>query len=398
MNFRTDSGETRTLRPPGTAVYVQVPFCPERCDYCSIPVSASRSLTGDYLDALAREVDRVRPFLSSRPPVSLYVGGGSPTSLPVEDFDRLLSILSTVFPQGGEVTFESRPEALTKEIVDRLRTIRSLRLSLGVESLGKASMALLGRRSEDLSPVLLLEDLRPRLEASLSMDFICTGEDFDSEGFLEVAEALFLRGLDHLSVYPLVIEERTVLSLRKEQGRTGESLEEAAAENWRRVCSGLVRQGWFRYEVSNFARDPGRVCRHNLHVWQGGDYLGLGPGAHQKTGIVRYENVRSIVDYVRMSGAGNRHPTGHREVLLPEEEEIEHLYTNLRLFSGVSVRWLLSRTESGKAQEAIDEFVRSGLARIDSTDTESFVLTGEGLCVLDAIASRFFALFPGSGE
>lgn len=394
---RTDEEGIPTERPSGTAVYVQVPFCPERCDYCSIPVSVSPSRIGDYLDALDREVSRVRPLFSSHPPVSLYVGGGSPTSLPAHDFERLLSILSTIFPQGGEITIESRPEALTEEIVDCLRNLSSLRLSLGVESVEKESLIALGRRSSPVSPLSLLEDLRGRLSASLSMDFICTGSEFDPDGFLGMAEELLARELDHLSVYPLVIEERTVLALRKDQGRTEEEMEGTASENWREVCLGLVRKGWFRYEVSNFARNPESVCRHNLHVWQGGDYLGLGPGAHQKVGVVRYENVRPINEYVRLLGEENRHPFATRELLDLQDEEVEHLYTNLRLASGLPVGWLLSRTDSKRTRLAIDEIVRNGLAKIDRTDSEALVLTGEGLAVLDGIASRLFALFPESG-
>jgi oxygen-independent coproporphyrinogen-3 oxidase len=386
-----------TERPQGTAVYVQVPFCPERCDYCAIPVSVSQARVGDYLEALAREVSRIRTLFSSRPPLSLYLGGGSPTSLSVDDFKRLLAILSTIFPQGGEITVESRPEALTEEIVDCLRSLPSLRLSLGVESVDQESLSALGRRSSPVSPLSLLEDLRRRLAGSLSMDFICTGADFDPEGFLELAEELLARGLDHLSVYPLVIEERTVLALRKEQGRTGETVEGEAAENWREVCLGLVRKGWFRYEVANFARDSGSVCRHNLHVWQGGDYLGLGPGAHQKVGSVRYENVRSVSDYVRMSGGENRHPAATREILDPEEADLEYLYTNLRLASGLPVDWLLSRTDTKKARLAIGEIVRNGLGWIYRTESEALVLTGEGLFVLDGIASRLLGLFQDSG-
>jgi len=396
--IRTDAYIIPTERPQGTAVYVQVPFCPERCDYCAIPVSVSQARVGDYLEALAREVSRIRPFFSSRPPLSLYVGGGSPTSLPVEDFKRLLAILSTIFPQGGEITVESRPEALTEEIVDCLRCLPSLRLSLGVESVDQESLSALGRRSSPVSPLSLLEDLRRKLAASLSMDFICTGADFDPEGFLEMAEELLARGLDHLSVYPLVIEERTVLALRKEQGRTEERMEGEAAENWREVCLGLVRKGWFRYEVANFARDSESVCRHNLHVWQGGNYLGLGPGAHQKVGSVRYENVRSVSDYVRMSGGENRHPAATREILDSEEADLEYLYTNLRLASGLPVDWLLSRTDTKKARLAIEEIVRNGLGWIYRTESEQLVLTGEGLFVLDGIASRLLALFQDSGE
>ena len=391
---RTVSGGHPSERPSGTAVYVQVPFCPERCDYCAIPVTASLSQTGKYLAALEWELSRVRPFLSENPPLSLYIGGGSPTSLPTKDLKIIVDSFSTYFKQAGEVTFESRPEALTEEKIALLGTIPRLRLSVGMESLDPASLASLGRRGPLLSPLSLLERLKSRLDAAVSMDFICTGEGFDEEEFLAVTGELLAQGLDHLSVYPLVIEKRTVLSLRKEQGQTDEALEDRAAENWRRVCQGLARQGWLRYEVSNFARDPERICRHNLHVWKGGDYLGLGPGAHQKVGVVRYENVRSIVEYVDIVLNEGRHPMAARECLSERERDTETLYTNLRLSSGISIPWILDRTDNDRTLGVMEELVRIGLAEIDRTNYGSFVLSEEGLFVLDEIAFRLLALFP----
>ena len=335
--YRTNEKSEGMEIPSGTVVYIQVPFCPERCDYCAIPVSSSQSMVKDYLDALERELARVRLYLSKNPPLSLYFGGGSPTSLPENEFAYLVNMFSTYFQQIFEITIESRPEALTTQILEHLQRVPHLRLSLGMESLDSASLAALGRKAPSLSPVALLERIKSCLTAQVSMDFICTGEDFDVDRFLSTAEILREGGLDHLSVYPLVVEKQTVLSLRKDQGRTEEGLEDRAAENWRQVCEGLSRQGWLRYEVSNFALDPERICRHNLHVWRGGDYVGLGPGAHQKIDGVRSENVRSIVEYV--------------------------------------------------------DFVRNGLGMINRTDCEALVLTGEGLFLLDEVASRILACF-----
>ena len=390
--YRTNEKSEGMEIPSGTGVYIQVPFCPERCDYCAIPVSSSQSMVKDYLDALERELARVRPYLSKNPPLSLYFGGGSPTSLPENEFEYLVNMFSTYFQQIFEVTIESRPEALTTQILEHLQRVPHLRLSLGMESLDSASLAALGRKAPSLSPVALLERIKSCLTAQVSMDFICTGEDFDVDRFLSTAEILREEGLDHLSVYPLVVEKQTVLSLRKDQGRTEEGLEDRAAENWRQVCEGLSRQGWLRYEVSNFARDPERICRHNFHVWRGGDYVGLGPGAHQKIGVVRSENVRSVIDYVNIVRNKSRHPVAAKELLSAQDLDFEFLYTNLRLFTGIPVRWILSRTNPRQGRAVIDDIVRNGSGMINRTDCEALVLTGEGLFFLDAIASRILAL------
>jgi len=234
------------------------------------------------------------------------------------------------------------------------------------------------------------------LDASLSMDFICTGRDFSVSRFLDLARRLYREGLDHLSVYPLVIEERTVSALRKAQNRTQEDLEETAGENWREVCRGLSGAGWIRYEVSNFSREENGACLYNLHVWKGGDYLGLGTGAHQKRNRIRTENVRSIHDYVRISGERNEHPYEVKEKISSYDSDVEFLYTNLRLREGLPLDWLLSRTEKSSVVRMIDRIVREGGADRGRTEEGVLVLSEKGLFMQDEIARSLLDCFKQS--
>lgn len=378
-------------RPTGTAVYVQVPFCPERCEYCSIPVSTSHLQLDGYLEALEREVSRILPDIRLRSIVSLYVGGGSPTSIPPHAFERLLSILSPILSRDiSEITFESRPDALSNVIMEQLKPLPNLRLSLGVESLDRSCLDTLGRKAPLQSPLKLLEKIRHScLSAQVSMDFIVTGKDFDIDQFLTVCRELGDNGLDHLSIYPLVIEDQTVLSLRKSQNKTEADWEESAGENWHRSCEGLSYLGWKRYEVSNFRKISGKGCLHNLHVWKGGETFGLGPGAHQTIQSVRYENVRSLNDYIRKSRDEDTHPYELREALSEEQMRIELLYTSLRLETGLSVEWILRHSFPEKIMSLIDIFVRNGYGNIVRNDGERFVLTDQGLFRLDEIVSSF---------
>jgi oxygen-independent coproporphyrinogen-3 oxidase len=379
----------------GVAVYVQVPFCPDRCDYCAIPVSVSTALLPRYLEALSMEVRRILPLPPGQSPLSLYIGGGSPTGLPLESFRRLLEILRPFFSENGgrEVTLESRPEDLDREKLAILREIPGLRLSLGMEGTIPEELPALGRRGAFFDPPSLLDRLRKDLPGvSLSMDFIAGGEDGRAERFLKMARALGEGGLDHLSLYPLVIEEHTTKALHKKQGRSPEGLEEAAAEEWVAACRGLSSLGWERYEVSNFSRHESRRCRHNLHVWQGGDYLGLGAGAHQRRGLSRRENVRSLSDYVRISEAGEN-PYELIEEISRESYDIETLYGNLRTSSGISVPWLLERMESISYGYALSELVRIGVVDSVRTNEERLVFNDEGLSALDPLVLRLLSFF-----
>ena len=122
-DVRKKSRESREMEedlPQGAGVYVQVPFCPDRCDYCAVPVSVSTAMVSRYLSALALEAQKVAGLLADTSPVSLYIGGGSPLSLPREALLRLLKILAPFFPKGEvpEVTVESRPEDLDVETME----------------------------------------------------------------------------------------------------------------------------------------------------------------------------------------------------------------------------------------------------------------------------------------
>ena len=385
--IRKESREVREAVPPGTGVYVQVPFCPDRCDYCAVPVSVSTAILPRYLEALALEAKKVRGLFEETPPVSLYIGGGSPLSLPREALLRLLEILSPFLPkgEGAEVTVESRPEDLDSGTLEILRGIPGIRLSLGIEGGASEDLERLGRRSAYLEPLPLLKRLRREIpEAAISMDFIVGEENGADDRFLATARELRAEGLDHLSVYPLVVESRTVLALRKSQGQTSECLEEAAAERWVEICRALSSQGWNRYEVSNFSRDPEGVCRHNRHVWQGGDYLGLGAGAHQRVGRRRRENVRSVSEYVRTVEAG-MDSYGTTETLTEEAYDIEYLYGNFRLSAGISTRWLKERVGGSSYGLLHSEFVRMDVLDQIRTNLQRLVLNDRGFSLLDSL-------------
>ena len=389
-DVRKKSRESREMEedlPQGAGVYVQVPFCPDRCDYCAVPVSVSTAMVSRYLSALALEAQKVAGLLADTSPVSLYIGGGSPLSLPREALLRLLKSLDPFFPKGEvpEVTVESRPEDLDGETLEILRRIPGIRLSLGIEGGSREELERLGRRSAYLEPLALLRRLRREIpEAAISMDFIVGEETGSEDRLLATARELLSEGLDHLSVYPLVVESRTVLALRKSQGQTSESLEEEAAARWVEICRALSAQGWNRYEVSNFSRDPESVCRHNRHVWQGGDYLGIGAGAHQRRGRKRRENVRSVSEYVRII-EGGLDSYGLTESLSENAYDIEYLYGNLRLSEGISTGWLKEKVGENSYGFLHSEFVRMDVLDQNRTNSQRLVLNDRGFSLLDSL-------------
>ena len=378
------SRKTRTL-------YVQVPFCPERCDYCSIPVSLRTDRAPAYVQALFREMKRLREREDLSSVETLYVGGGTPTILPPALLMELLDGLRKDLPPLKEITVESRPDTVTPDILRLLQSSGVTRLSFGMEAVRPEQMTFLGRTMSSYDSVRLLNIVRKDFLGQVSMDFIAGGEGFVEEDFLREARALFSEGLDHLSLYPLTVEEQTPLKARLMRGAIASDTEEKAGICWNAVVRDLSSIGWFRYEVANFALAAHSVCRHNQLVWEGYDYAGIGAGAHQRIRSVRSVNVRSIDSYEKRMSIESS-PFEVKEVLGEEERLLEIAYTSARLSNGFPLAWLFP---DGRSYEIAEAYLAS-LVSDDLLDRRSFqegrvVFTEKGREVLDGLMGEIWS-------
>lgn len=377
------------FRATGTTLplYIQVPFCPERCDYCSIPVSIRMDEAGGYIEALSLELSRIVPHLDLASSLTLYIGGGSPTSLSSENLERLLGLFAPFRKKCLEWTVESRPEGLTEGVLSMLEAAGVTRLSIGIESWEADRLGFLGRSSAVFDPVAFLSGVRRFFSGSVSMDFIVGGGRFDTDGFKDLARALLSAGLDHLSFYPLTLESQTSLLAHHDRSGTALEIEEEAASDWLACIGGLSDVGWQRYEVANCSAGSESRCLHNLLIWEGSDYFGIGAGAHQRVRSVRTENVRSFREYVERM-IKHQSPFSVREVLSEEALFIERLLTGLRVRSGITVKELAEWIPESYVQAKVNSYVMSGHVRKDEYVHESrMVCTDEGLNCLDDLVS-----------
>jgi oxygen-independent coproporphyrinogen-3 oxidase len=368
-------------------LYVQVPFCPERCDYCSIPVSTRMDEAGGYIDALSLELARISPYLENAAALTIYIGGGSPTSLPKEHLEKLLGLFAPYREKCVEWTAESRPEGLTDENLALLYSVGVTRLSIGIESWEPERLGFLGRSSSVFDPVTHLVHVRNRFAGAVSMDFIVGGGSFDTAGFKSLAGALLSAGLDHLSFYPLTLEGQTSLLAHHDRTNTVKEIEEGAASDWLDCISALSDVGWERYEVANCSSRKETRCLHNLLIWEGADYLGIGAGAHQRVQDVRTENVRSFREYVDRTSV-HLDPFSVRELLSGEELFIERLLTRLRVRSGMEIKELVEWIPESYVHDEVLLYVSKGLVCEDEYVRNSrIVCTEDGLNQLDDLVS-----------
>ncbi len=322
-----------------SGLYVHVPFCLTRCGYCDFNAYAGlQHLRPRYVRALLREAELARPGWGE-PVETVFVGGGTPTTLPAGELAALLVELREGFhvPAGAEVTVEANPETVDAGALARLREAGATRLSMGAQSLDPAVLAALGRAHGPDAVRRAMAAAREAGFEDVNLDLIY-GAEGETLGSWErtLREAIAL-GPEHVSAYALTVEPGTPLGREVALGLRPAPDPDLQAEMFAIACELLGEAGYRHYEVSNWAR-PGRECRHNLGYWRRRPYLGLGAGAHSFRGERRWWNVRPPEEYLRRVEAGEL-PIGGEERLGPEEARLEEVFLRLRILEGVPAAW-----------------------------------------------------------
>ncbi|HXW32370.1 MAG TPA: radical SAM family heme chaperone HemW [Acidimicrobiales bacterium] len=315
--------------PGGFGVYVHVPFCATRCDYCAFATWTDRDhLMADYAAACVAEITRAEEEETLPPATSIFVGGGTPSRLPGE---LLAGILHTVArTEGAEVTAECNPEGASAELFACWRAAGVTRVSFGVQSMVPHVLTGLGRH-HDPATVAEALSLAAGFGFALNVDLIFgapSESDADWQRTLEAVLALEPRP-DHVSAYALTVEPGTPLA-RDPQRHPDPDVQARRYETADRL---LRRAGLRWYEVSNWAV-PGHECRHNQLYWRQGDYRGVGCAAHSHRGGRRWWNIRTPERYVSAISSGRPAMAGE-EVLDEDERALEALALAVRTAEGV---------------------------------------------------------------
>jgi oxygen-independent coproporphyrinogen-3 oxidase len=340
-------------------LYVHVPFCRAKCDYCEFysvptrcgpgavvggkqtPAGCDDARLSRYVDALLAELQLVRKGAkqNSGRLQTVFFGGGTPSLLGEVRLEQLLSALDQQLTPRAEVSVETNPEDVTPEYAEWAAR-RGVRVSLGVQSFSARWRGVLGRRAA-ADPAVAYRRLRAAGVANVGVDLIF-GIPGQGRGDLEaeLGQVARLRP-DHVSWYELDAPRGTPLAARLAAGEAALPDEDECAAQFRVIVRGLSRLGYRWYEVSNFAL-PGRRCRHNSAVWRGEDYLGLGPAAVSTLGEVRRRNLPDLAAYldalaprgepVPAPGDGSLAPVpGDRGPVAPPRA-VEHLSAATRAF------------------------------------------------------------------
>ena len=316
-------------------IYIHIPFCKSRCRYCDFFSTTHLEKQQQYVEALLAEwQDRQHEL--SEPIHTLYIGGGTPSTL---DSAALYRILRTILgnttsdhcPQ--EITMEANPGDITLEKAQAWRAMGINRLSIGIQSFDDQLLTLIGRRHTSEQARQAVAYAQAAGFDNISIDLMYALPDQTMQQWQnDVAQALQL-GVQHISTYGLMYEDGTVLTTLLEHGVIEAVDEDLEMQMYDYLVERLAANGFLHYEVSNFALQN-RHSRHNSSYWNDTPYLGLGAGAHSYNGQQRQWNIADLDAYIEQAMAHNLRP--EMETLTPEQHHTEQVMLGLRTSQGVA--------------------------------------------------------------
>ena len=351
-------------------VYVHVPFCRHRCDYCAFATYTDRDhLMGRYVDTCIAEIERAVDAGELPPATSVFFGGGTPSRLAADELCRVVDAVPRA--PGAEVTVECNPEDASAARLAAYRTAGVTRISLGVQSTAPHVLAGLGRRHDPAAVRRAADLVAGAGFASYNLDLIFGGAgETDDDWARSLDDVLALPSPPpHVSAYALTVEPGTPLAA----DRTRHPDDDVQAARYERADAVLTAAGYRWEEVSNWAL-PGHGCRHNRLYWAQGDYRGIGSAAHSHHRGRRWWNVRTPDRYVDAVERGRPVAAGE-EVLDAGQRQFERLVLSLRTPDGVPAA----------ALDDVDELARQGLVVRRGNRA---VLTVRGRLLANAVTAR----------
>ncbi|HGI8474522.1 TPA: radical SAM family heme chaperone HemW [Streptococcus agalactiae] len=372
------------LKKP-TSAYVHIPFCTQICYYCDFSKVFIKNQPVDaYLQALIREF---RSYDITEL-CTLYIGGGTPTSISAVQLDYLLTELSRDLNLNTleEFTIEANPGDLTVDKIEVLQKSAVNRVSLGVQTFNDKHLKRIGRSHNEAQIYSTIDALKTAGFQNISIDLIYAlpGQTMDDVRS-NVAKALSLN-IPHLSLYSLILEHHTVFMNKMRRGKLHLPTEDLEAEMFEYIISEMERNGFEHYEISNFTK-PGFESRHNLMYWDNVEYYGVGAGASGYLDGIRYRNRGPIQHYLKGVSEGNARLS--EEVLSKNEMMEEELFLGLRKKEGVSIGKFEQKFGTSfekRYGQIVQELQSDGLLK----ENNGFIqMTKKGLFLGDTVAEKF---------
>ncbi|MDD5584543.1 MAG: radical SAM family heme chaperone HemW [Candidatus Omnitrophica bacterium] len=370
------------------SLYIHIPFCRKKCLYCDFcSVSLNDALAAQYVEVLCRQIRALRGSF-----YTAYIGGGTPTVLPIKHLERLLSALKKNVHFASEFTIEANPESLDPEKLKLFLRSGVNRISIGVQSFNDRHLAKLGRihTGTEARQAVLLSRKAGFKNISLDLIFGLPDQTLAQwENDLKEAVAL---PVTHISLYSLTYEKGTPLFKKLKNRQIVPLAEDRAVRMYDGALAYLSKNGFIRYEISNFSK-KGYSCKHNLNYWENNPYVGLGAGAVSYLNGTRERNISDVKKYIVRVASGKALVV-FKEKLSPLQSAQETAAIKIRTARGIDFTWFKKRTgfsfvdieKDGVAQSLKDRFIEYVKTK---TKISGIRLTKKGFLFCDSVSASF---------
>lgn len=382
--------EINQTHPKSTSAYIHIPFCEHICYYCDFnKVFLEGQPVDEYIQSLLTEIRLTLEKHPTKVSETIYIGGGTPTSLTAKQLDVLLTGIHRYLPTHTtkEFTVEANPGDLTAEKLDVFKAHGVNRLSMGVQTFDDRLLKKIGRKHsvQDVYDTIKLLEKKQFDNVSIDLIYALPGQTLES--FRDTLTKALAFDLPHYSMYSLILENKTMFMNWVRQGRLELPTQEAETQMFEEAIIAMAQSGHHQYEISNFAK-KGKESMHNLVYWDNEHYFGFGAGASGYLDQKRYKNYGPIQHYMK--------PLKEQRLPIFEAEEIsranqieEEMFLGLRKIEGVSLRRFeekFNKKLTTVYQSVIAELQQQQLAVLEE---DYFRLTPKGLFIGNDVFEKF---------
>ncbi|SHG89276.1 radical SAM family heme chaperone HemW [Tepidibacter thalassicus] len=371
-------------------LYIHVPFCVKKCNYCDFnSFKFTKEDKEKYIESLIREIGIYSENLKENCFSTIFIGGGTPTILSIEDISYIFKCIYDSFniKKDAEITIESNPGTLTKEKLKLLYSIGVNRLSMGLQAYQKKHLDYLGRIHSYEEFEKNFKDAIDIGFENINVDIMFSLPNQTFDDWRETLENVVSLNPAHISAYSLIIEEETVFGKMYEKGELNVLDEEIDLKMYHYTRDYLKTEGYNQYEISNFSKS-GYECKHNILYWRSKEYLGLGPGAHSYLEGVRFSNYCSLETYFEKLN-NNILPVEDSHKLEEKDKIEEKIFMGLRMNEGIYFKEFKEEFEIDFMKEYKDIIEKLRNKNLIDYTKDRLYLTNRGIDLSNSVFVEF---------
>ncbi|MBK9564918.1 MAG: radical SAM family heme chaperone HemW [Saprospiraceae bacterium] len=371
-----------------SGIYIHIPFCKKACHYCNFHFSTSLRLKDDMIEAICKEIELRKNYLSNKTLDSIYFGGGTPSLLKVMDLERIFEAIHSVYAvrAGAEITLEANPDDINQQSLDDFRKTGVNRLSIGIQSFFDTDLQWMNRAHSAIEAQNSVKLAQDAGYDNITIDLIYGAPTTTDEMWRDNIDQALKLDVPHISAYCLTVEENTALHHFIAKNKTAPPQQQKAVAQFDTLMKKLNDNGFLHYEISNFAK-PGYLAVHNSNYWKGSHYIGIGPSAHSYDGASRCWNISHNKKYI--DALVDPDYKAETEYLSISMKYNEYIMTSVRTMWGIDSDIVM--TFGKEIQSYFLSEIRFLIEKeMISPEAKSYKLTQKGKHFADQVAMDLF--------